>query len=154
LAPLQVALNEEKSRLVDLAHGEPFSFVGFDVRRGRRRRGVWRAWYPPRLKKRTALVRKLQEICRRHQAPPSDRGISLSTPSRRGGVRYCAVGDASRCLGCIKDGVEKKGRRPLRRARKRRGFGGKRWRRQGLYQRLGLFNHYRVQRPRRKALPS
>ena len=25
-------------------------------------RGVWRAWYPPMLKKHTALVRKLKEI--------------------------------------------------------------------------------------------
>jgi len=54
-ATLQVAINEEKSRLVDLAQGEHFSFLGFDCRRVRSRRGVWRAWYPPMLKKRTAL---------------------------------------------------------------------------------------------------
>jgi RNA-directed DNA polymerase len=40
LATLQVAINEEKSRLVDLAHGEHFSFLGFDFRRVRSRRGV------------------------------------------------------------------------------------------------------------------
>jgi hypothetical protein len=45
-------------------------------------------------------------------------------------------------------------RRHLMRARKRRGFGWKRWSRQWLYQRLGLFNHYRVHRPRLKALPT
>jgi RNA-directed DNA polymerase len=73
LAALQVALNEEKSRLVDLAQGEHLSFLGFDFRRVRSRRGVWRAWYPPMLKKRTAWVRKLKEICRRHQSQPMDR---------------------------------------------------------------------------------
>jgi RNA-directed DNA polymerase len=154
LATLQVALNEEKSRLVDLAHGEHFSFLGFDFRRVRSRRGVWRAWYPPMLKKRTALLRKLKEIFRRHQSQPIDRVIYLINPILRGWLRYFAVGDASRCFGFIKDWVEKKVRRHLMRARKRRGFGWKRWSRQWLYQRLGLFNNYRVQRPRLKALPS
>jgi RNA-directed DNA polymerase len=153
LATLQVAINEEKSRLVDLAQGEHFSFLGFDFRRVRSRRGVWRAGYPPMLKKRTALVRKLKEIFRRHQSQPSDRVISLIHPILRGWVRYFAVGDASRCFSFIKDGVEKKVRRHLMRARKRRGFGWKRWSRQWLYQRLGLFNNSRVHRPRLKALP-
>jgi len=152
LATLQVALNEEKSRFVDLAHGEHLSFLGFEFRRVRSRRGVWRAWSPPMLKKRTALVRKLKEICRRHQSQPIDRVIFLINPILRGWVRYFAVGDASRCFGFIKDWVEKKVRRHLMRARKRRGFGWKRWSRQWLYQRLGLFNNYRVHRPRLKAL--
>jgi RNA-directed DNA polymerase len=153
LAALQVAINEEKSRLVDLAQGEHLSCVGVDFRRVRSRRGVWRAWYPPRLKKRTALVRKRKEICRRHQSQPIDRGIYVIHPILRGWVPYFAVGDASRCFGVIKDGVDKKVRRHLRRARKRRGFGWKRWSRQWLYQRLGLCNNYRVHRPWLKALP-
>src|SRR5689334_10372991 len=33
LATLQVAINEEKSRSVDLAQGESFRFLGFDFRR-------------------------------------------------------------------------------------------------------------------------
>jgi RNA-directed DNA polymerase len=154
LAPLPVASNAEQSRLVDLAHGEHFSFLGFDFRRVRSRRGVWRAWYPPRRKKRTALVRKLKELVRRHQSHPIDRVLSLINPILRGWVRYCAVGDASRCLGFIKDWVEKKVRRHLRRARTRKGFGWKRGSRQGLYQRLGLCNNSRGQRPRLKALPA
>ena len=87
LATLQVAINEEKSRLVDLAHGEHLSFLGFEFRRVRSRRGVWRAWYPPMLKKRTALVRKLKEIFRRHQSQPIDRVIYLINPILRGWVR-------------------------------------------------------------------
>jgi RNA-directed DNA polymerase len=154
VATLQVAINEEKSRIVDLAQGEQFSFLGFDFRRVRSRRGVWRAWYPPRLKKRTALLRKLKEIFRRYQSQPIDRVIALINPILRGWVRYFAVGDASRCFSYIKDWVEKKVRRHLMRARKRRGFGWKRWSKQWLYQRLGLFNNYRVHRPRLKALPT
>ena len=156
LATLQVAINEEKSRMVDLAQGEQFSFLGFDFRRVRSRQGAWRAWYPPRLKKRTALLRKLKEIFRRYQSQPIDRVIALINPILRGWVRYFAVGDASRGFGFVKDWVEKKVRRHLMRARKRRGFGWKRWSRQWLYHRLGLFKDYRVQRLRRvpKALPA
>src|SRR5919197_4059868 len=146
LATLQVAINEEKSRLVDLAQGEHFSFLGFDFRRVRSRRGVWRAWYPPMLKKRTALVRKLKEIFRRPQSQPIDRVIYLINPILRGWVRYFAVGDASRCFSFIEDWVEKKVRRHLMRARKRRGFGWQRWSRRWLYDELGLFKGYRVRR--------
>jgi RNA-directed DNA polymerase len=99
-------------------------------------------------------VRKLKEIVRRYQSQPIDRVLQLMNPILRGWVRYVAVGDASRCFGLVKDGVEKKVRRHLMRARNRKGCGWKRWRRQWRYQRLGVCNNYRVQRPRRKALPA
>ena len=47
LAELQVEINEEKSRNVDLGRGESFGFLGFDFRRVRSRRGVWCAQYTP-----------------------------------------------------------------------------------------------------------
>ena len=46
----------------------------------------------------------------------------------------------------VKDWVEKKIRRHLMRARKRKGFGWKRWSSEWLYGTLGLFNEYRVVR--------
>src|SRR6202171_3725641 len=52
-ARLQVEINEEKSRIVDLIRGDSFGFLGFDFRRIRSRRGAWRANYTPKLKKRT-----------------------------------------------------------------------------------------------------
>jgi RNA-directed DNA polymerase len=154
LAVLQVTLNEEKSRMVDLARGETFSFLGFDFRRVKSRRGVWRPWYTPMRKKRTALLRKLKDIFRRYESQPVDRVVDLINPILRGWVRYFAVGDSSRCFGFIKDWVEKKVRRHLMRARNRKGFGWKRWSRRWLYDTLRLFNNYRVSRPQPKALPA
>jgi len=154
LAVLHVTSNEAKSRRVDLARGESFSVLGFDVRRVKSRRGVWRPWYTPRRKKRTALLRKLQEILRRYESQPVDRVVDLINPMLRGWVRSCAVGDSHRCWGCIKDWVEKKVRRHLMRARKRKGVGWKRWRRRWLYDTVGLFHNYRVRRPQPKALPA
>ena len=153
LMVLQVTLNEEKSRTVDLARGETFSFLGFDFRRIKSRRGVWRPWYTPMRKKRTALLRKLKEIFRRYESQPVDRVVDLINPMLRGWVRYFAVGDSSRCFGFIKDWVEKKVRRHLMRARNRKGFGWKRWSKRWLYGTLRLFNNYRVSRPQLKALP-
>src|SRR6187397_948516 len=45
LAKLGVEVNEEKSRVVDLAKGESFGFLGFEFRRIRSLGGVWRAHY-------------------------------------------------------------------------------------------------------------
>ena len=102
LAPRQGARQEETSRIVAWAQGEQCRFLGFDCRRVRSRRGVWRAWSPPRLKKRTALLRKLKEICRRDPSPSLHRGIALMNPILRSWVRYFAVGDARRGFSDIK----------------------------------------------------
>jgi RNA-directed DNA polymerase len=50
LAKLQVEINEDKSRMVDLSHGESFSFLGFDFRRVLSRNRRWRANLVPMLK--------------------------------------------------------------------------------------------------------
>jgi RNA-directed DNA polymerase len=143
-AKLHVEINEEKSRVVDLAKGESFGFLGFDFRRVRSLRGVWRAQCTPQLRRRTALLRKLKEIIRRFHSQPVDRIVHLINPILRGWVHYFAVGHSSRCFGFVRDWVEKKIRRHLMRARKRPGFGWKRWSRRWLYGTLGLFNDYRV----------
>lgn len=146
LAKLRVAVNEEKSRKVDLSKGESFGFLGFEYRRIRSRKGKWRAQYVPKLKKRTALLRKLKEIFRRYVSQPVGRVIELINPILRGWVHYFAVGDSSRCFSYIKLWVEKKVRRHLMRARKRQGFGWKRWSTPWLYNTLGMFKDYRVVR--------
>src|SRR5262249_31923674 len=55
LAKLRVAINEDKSRMVDLKKGESFTFLGFEYRRILSLRGKWRPYFAPKLKKRTAL---------------------------------------------------------------------------------------------------
>lgn len=143
-AKLDVEINEDKSRVVDLARGESFGFLGFDFRRTRSLRGVWRAQYTPKLKKRTALLRKLKETFRCFQSQPLDRVVALINPVLRGWVRYFAIGQSSKCFSFIKDWVEKKARRHVGRSSKRQGFGWNRWSRRWLYEIVGLFNSYRV----------
>ena len=86
LERLQVEVNEDKSRTVDLAKGESFGFLGFEFRRVRSLRGVWRPQYTPQTKKRSALLRKLKEIFRRYRSRPVGRGGGdhQSDPARVG----------------------------------------------------------------------
>jgi RNA-directed DNA polymerase len=153
-AKLQVEINDEKSRIVDLGRGESFGFLGFDFRYIRGLNGKRRPYHTPKLKKRTALVRALKEVFRRHRSQPIEQVISLINPVLRGWVNYFAVGDSSECFSFIKNWVEKKVRRHLAHARKRKGFGWKRWSTPWIYATLKLFNGYKVRRDRLKVAPA
>jgi RNA-directed DNA polymerase len=145
-AKLQVEVNEDKSRRVDLAKGESFGFLGFDFRRIRSRSNRWMPLYVPQGKKRRALLRKLKETFRRFRSQPVSKVIEEINPILRGWVNYFAIGNSSRCFSYVRHWVEKKIRRHLARARQRPGFGWKRWSSRWIYQQLGLFDHYRVRR--------
>jgi RNA-directed DNA polymerase len=154
LALLDVEVNEEKSRAVDLVSGDSFGFLGFDIRRVRSRHGRWFPLTIPKLKKRTELLAKLRLVFDCLRSQPVHRVIERINPMLRGWVDYFAHGHASRCFSYVRDWVEKKVRRHLSRNSKRHGFGWKRWSTSRLYRTLGLFDDYRVTyQTRQKALP-
>lgn len=144
LNKLDVQVNQEKTRIVDLTKDETFSFLGFDFRRVKTLQGKWGVRITPRMKARTVLLQKLKDVFRRHNSQPVDRVICLINPILRGWVNYFRVGHASGCFGYIKDWVEKKIRRHQMRARKCCGFGWNRWNRDWFYKNLGLYNDYKV----------
>ena len=146
VAKLRVEINEDKSRMVDLAKGGSFTFLGFEYRRILSRNGVWRPYYAPKLKKRTALFAKLREVFRRNVSQPVGKVIDEINPILRGWANYFRVGHSNRCFSMVKHWVEKKVRRHLMRSRQRSGMGWKRWSREWIYGTLGLFNDYRVGR--------
>ena len=144
LNKLDVRMNMEKTRKVDLSRDGTFSFLGFDFRRVRTLRGKWGVRTTPRMKARTALLRKLKVIFKGYVSQPVDRIIYLINPILRGWVNYFRIGHSSQCFSYVKDWVQKKIRRHLMRARKRRGFGWNRWNRAWFYKTLGLYNDYQV----------
>jgi RNA-directed DNA polymerase len=144
LATLDVTINEEKTRLVDLMKAESFSFLGFDIRSARTLSGKLGVRITPRMKARTNLLRNLKDIFKRFMSQPVERLIELINPKLRGWVNYFRMGHSSRCFQYVKDWVEKKIRRHLMRARKRGGFGWDRWSRVWLYEHLGLYAAYEV----------
>ncbi len=155
LAKLEVEVNEEKSRIVDLTEGGGFGFLGFEFRRVRSRAGKWMPLRLPQRGKRTALLQRLKECFRRFRSRPTEALIDEINPILRGWVNYFAVGHSSRCFSFIRNWIEQKIRRHLGQSRMRRGFGWKRWSRPWLYETLGLFSDYRVryQRSSPKAAP-
>ena len=108
------------------------------------------------MKKRTALLQKLKAVFRHLRSQPVQRVIEQINPVLRGWVAYFAIGHSSRCFSYVRDWVEKKVRRHLMRARKRRGFRWKRGSRAWLYATLWLYNGYRVHyfEPTPTALPT
>ena len=80
LVKLRVEINEEKSKIVDLANGGSFTFLGFEYRRILGRNRKWRAYYAPKMKKRTALLAKLKEIFRQNISQPVERVIEQINP--------------------------------------------------------------------------
>jgi RNA-directed DNA polymerase len=143
-AKLRVEINEDKSRMVDLKKGESFTFLGFEYRRNLSFNQKWRPYYAPKLKKRTALYAKPREVFRQHVSWSVEIVIERINPILRGWVNYFRVGHSSSCFSKVKQWVEKKVRQHLMRARGRKGFGWTRWSSEWLYDRLGLFNDYRL----------
>ena len=155
LTKLQVQINEEKTKLVDLRRDETLSFVGFDIREVKTLRGKSGVRVTPRVKSRTRLLSKLREVFRRHRSHPTMGLIAEINPIVRGWVNYFRIGQSGRCFTYVSNWIERKVRRAMMRARKRPGFGWNRWSSSWLYETLGLFNGYGLRRsPRAKALPA
>ena len=144
LTRLGVEINEEKTKTVDLRKGEKFGFLGFDFRRNVNSQGKGWPHYQPKMSSRTKLLRKLKNIFKRYVSQPISRVIYLINPILRGWVNYFRVGHSSKCFGFVKDWVQKKIRRFLMRSKRRQGFGWKRWSRDWIYMKLGIYNDYQV----------
>jgi len=154
LAKLDVKINEDKSRRVDLREGGSFGFLGFDYRLARSRQGKLGVQFTPKMKARTALLRTLRDIFGRHVSQPVSKVIGLVNRVLRGWVNYFRIGHSWRCFSFVKLWVEKKIRRHLMRARMRQGFGWQRWSTAWIHERLGLYSDYQVRYPGRKAAPA
>ena len=84
LAIINVKVNTEKTRLVNMMKGETFGFLGFDFRRDKTKSGKWGVRITPRTKARTKLLQNLKDIFRRYVSQPVDRVIALINPKLRG----------------------------------------------------------------------
>ena len=140
--------------MVDLAKGDSFGFLGFEFRRVRSLRGVWRPQYSPQMKTRSALLRKLKKDSDAIDRPVGRVVEIIPDPARVGELlRDWAFEPVFWSCSQL---AEKKIRRHMMRAKKRQGFGWKRWSRSWLHERLGLYGDYRVRWPvaAAKALPT
>ena len=84
LADLQVEINEEKSRIVDLGRRRKLRLSGIRLSpHTQSSRGMACQFIRRSSKRRTALQRELKDVFRRHQSQPVDRVVQLINPILR-----------------------------------------------------------------------
>jgi group II intron reverse transcriptase/maturase len=147
LAPLGVELNREKTQVVDTLTGEAFGFLGFDLRRVRKRNGQgYFILMTPKKKARQAIKAKIRETIRTGGALPAKEVVERINAAVAGWVNYFRVGNASRAFSEVRDYVEMKVRTLLTRRtrRRKRSVGWRRWSNEYLYEVLGLYWDWKI----------
>jgi RNA-directed DNA polymerase len=151
---LQVAINQEKSKIVDMEKGESFIFLGFEFKTVRTKNGKYRAQYKPDQKARNELIAKLKVLFRKYRSQPIKWVIEEINPILRGWVNYFRIGNSKETFAYIKMWVDKKIRRHLMRAKKKKGFGWKWWSKKEIVKITGVYYDYRIRYLRQKTLPA
>jgi group II intron reverse transcriptase/maturase len=148
LAPLGVELNQKKTKVVDTLKGEAFGFLGFDLRRVRKRKGNGHyLQLTPKKKARKAIKAKVRDIIRQGGALPLPKVVARINAALAGWVQYFRVGSSSRAFSEVHEYVEMKVRTLLTRRKRRRktSIGWRRWSSEYLYGVLGLYWGWRLQ---------
>jgi RNA-directed DNA polymerase len=154
LDKLQVQMSQEKTKVVKLKEGGCFSFLGFDIRINRNREGKTYVSKTPRMKKRKEIGQKVKSVLKFHRDKPLEEVIQAVNAVVRGWVNYFRIGNSNNAFYKVKYFIEKKVRRFVMKRKGLKGFGWKRWSREEIYKKWGLYNDYRICYLYPKAAPS
>ena len=150
LLKLDLTVNEEKTRVLDFASGEPFDFLGYTFRWIPNRRDPKKRMVlcRPQKKKRTGFLRELGRVMRRCLHVPVAKVVrDVINPRVRGWVQYFRWGNAARDLSFVRWQVDQKVRRFASRQRPKKRKGGRgwtTWSNREIYREWGLHSDYRV----------
>ncbi len=148
LTRLGVTLNREKTKIVDTLKGEAFGFLGFDLRRVRKReKAGYYVYMTPKKKARKAIKVKIRDIIASGGALTAAEIVTRINTAVAGWVTYFRVGNSSRAFSEVRDYMEMKIRSLLSRRRRRRkcSIGWRRWSNEYLYGILGLYWDWTLQ---------
>ena len=146
LDKIDVQINEDKTKIIDLTGDVSFTFLGFDFRRVKSVKGKWFPLLTPKAKARKKIYQQIRTIFQRHVSQPVNVIVDQINPMLRGWVNYFRIGNSAKCFSQLKRWVEGKVRRHLMQAKGRKGFGWKRWSTAWTYEKLGLFADYQIRR--------
>src|SRR5664279_1261026 len=147
LEPLRVELNREKTKMVDMLKGEAFGFLGFDLRRVRKRKkDGYTIQMTPKKKARKAVKAKIRDIIRSGGSTPVAMIVARVNAAVAGWVNYFRVGNSSRAFSEVRDYLEMKVRTLLTRRKRRRkiSIGWRRWSNEYVYGVLGLYWDWKI----------
>jgi RNA-directed DNA polymerase len=141
-----VRINEEKTRVLTVtSEGSSFAFLGFSFRWTRNRLSGKRfALMVPHPKKVIAVRRRISEVLHHNRHLCVQDAVKLVNPVLCGWTNYFRAGHSSNTMNSVGWFAERRVRRFAARQRGRRGFGWKRWSKDVIYRRWGLYNNYRV----------
>jgi RNA-directed DNA polymerase len=144
LTPLGVSLNREKTKVVNTLKGEAFGYLGFDLRRVRKRREGKTGYFilmTPKKKARKAIKAEIREVIQRGGAMTAKQIVERINAKVAGWVTYFRVGNSNRAFSEVRDYLEMKVRTLLTRRtrRRKRSIGWRRWSNEYLYDVLGLY---------------
>jgi RNA-directed DNA polymerase len=148
LIPMGVALNREKTKIVDTLKEEAFGFLGFDLRRvHKREKDGYYVKMTPKKKARKAIKAKIRDIIVHGGALTAQALVKKINGAIAGWVNYFRVGNSSRAFSEVRDYVEMKVRTLLTRRKRRhkRSIGWRRWSNEYLYDVLGLYWDWKLQ---------
>lgn len=144
LEKLQVVMNEEKTKEVDMSKGETFSFLGFEFSWGKSRFGKkMMAYYEPKKKKVQALAEGIRQLLKKLWAMPIQGVIAALNQKLRGWVNYFRIGNSSRVFRKVRNIVINKLVWYMKRKRKNK-FRWKKWSTKELFDKYGLYNDYQI----------
>lgn len=149
LTLLGVTLNREKTKMVDTLKGEAFGFLGFDLRRVRKRekRNEYFILMTPKKKARKAIKAEIRTIIAKAGAMPAKALVAKLNATVAGWVNYFRVGNSNRAFSEVRDYLEMKVRTLLtrRKRRRKRSIGWRRWSNEYLYDVLQLYWDWSIQ---------
>ena len=143
LKRIQVTLNDEKSRILDLRKGGTFNFLGFQFRLVRNKEtGKDICITTPKSGKRKEFLRKIRDTIKQNRYKTLSDVIKVINPVIAGWVNYFRIGNSRSTFRYIKDNISYKLRLFVR--KRREGLGKGKWSNKILYN-MGLFNNYNIE---------
>ena len=153
LDKLEVQMNMEKTKVVNLRKGDCFSFLGFDIRLNKNREGKTYVSKTPRKKKQQEIGKRVKSVLKANWNKPLKEVIQTVNSVIRGWVNYFRIGNSNSTFNKVRDYIERKVRKFVMRRKKLKGFGWKKWSREDIYEKWGLYNDYQIRYIRPKATP-
>jgi group II intron reverse transcriptase/maturase len=141
---LKLRLKQRKTRIINAGY-EPFDFLGFTfIRNLNRNKDKRTTYFYPSHKAENAIRRRVRQVVDYRRPVKVEQLVKELTPVLRGWVTYFRIANSSRKFGEIKFYTAQRIRKFMRRHRGKAGYGYKQYPDTYLYQKLGLYNDYRV----------
>lgn len=144
ITQIKLRLKQSKTRILN-AEYEHFDFLGFTFIKGLNRNKDKRTTYfYPSHKAENAIRRRIRQIVDYRRPVKVEQLVKELAPVLRGWVNYFRIANSSRKFGKIRFYTAQRIRKFMRRRRGKVGYGYKEYPDTFLYQKLGVYNDYRV----------